>query len=177
VAIAESRCLALVMLRSAEADPHVTKRALRTARQAGRFRPRCAAFLGPKASARRAPGTSLQELVEPGKPPGRSRAAHPTPHRSFWRLQRRPLPDAAVNAASMRQLTSGLCSADESVATHRRFQRCIARVSHGLGSPSRSSCIRFCLEPLRTGVLCVPGSRFPVGEPTGPRLRPLHDCE
>jgi hypothetical protein len=31
------------------------------------------------------------------------------------------------------------CSADESVVTHRRCQQRVARVSHGLGSPSRSS--------------------------------------
>ena len=57
---AKSRCAALVMLRSAEADPHVTNRALRAGRQADLLRLRHAPSRGPKARFRRLPMTTLQ---------------------------------------------------------------------------------------------------------------------
>jgi hypothetical protein len=148
--VAESRGSALVMLRSAEADPHVTKRA--SSRPASRSAPPP----GPRASPPPEGGglscgrASLQSgrgHAEPRRP--RPLGSTPPPHQSIWRLRRFPLPGFAVNAAPMEQSTSGLYSADESVETHRRFQRCVTRVSHGLGSPSRSCCFR--LRPFRSG--------------------------
>jgi len=59
-----------------------------------------------------------------------------------WPRRRMPLPESAFGAAPAEQPTTGLCSVDESVATHRRCQRRVARSSHGLCSPSRSSVIR-----------------------------------
>jgi hypothetical protein len=61
-AVSKSRCAALVMLRSAEADPHVTNRALRAGRRADLLRPRLAPSRGPKAMVRRSPGTTLQSV-------------------------------------------------------------------------------------------------------------------
>lgn len=55
-----------------------------------------------------------------------------------WRLGWMPFPPSAFGAAPAEQPTSGRCSVDESVATHRRCQRRVARSSHGLCSPSRS---------------------------------------
>jgi hypothetical protein len=54
-----------------------------------------------------------------------------------WHLPPRPLPDAPFSAAPADASIPGLFSTDESVATSRRFQRTIARSSHGLCSPSR----------------------------------------
>jgi hypothetical protein len=137
--VAESRGSALVMLRSAEADPHVTKRA--SSRPASRTTPPPVPLVAPppEGVGLSCGGTSLQSgrgHAEPRRP--KPRGSTSPPHRCIWHLRRRPLPGFAVNAAPVEQLTSGLYSADESVETHRRFQRCVTRVSHGLGSPSRS---------------------------------------
>lgn len=51
------------------------------------------------------------------------------PYRSF--------PNGPFSAAPVHRPTSGPCSTDESVATRHRFQRPIARASHGLRSPPR----------------------------------------
>jgi hypothetical protein len=55
-----------------------------------------------------------------------------------------PFPGSRVRHPPGERPTSRPCSTDESVATSRRFQRCVARVSHGLVSPSRSSLFRRC---------------------------------
>jgi len=57
---------------------------------------------------------------------------------SGWHLPRRPLPNAAVNAAPEDALVSRRFSTDESVANRYRFQHRLARSSHGLRSPPRS---------------------------------------
>jgi hypothetical protein len=70
-ASSKSRCAALVMLRSAEADPHVTNRALRAGRQADLLRLRRASSRDPKVLVRRVAGTTLQSvarLFEPRRP-------------------------------------------------------------------------------------------------------------
>jgi hypothetical protein len=72
---------------------------------------------------------------------------YPPTRRSSWRLPRCPLPGSAVSCPPGERPTSRPCSADESVATSRRCRRGIARVSHGLVSPSRSS--RFRCRPPR----------------------------
>jgi len=64
----ESRCAALVMLRSAEADPHVTNRALRAGRRTDLLRPRRASPRDPKALVRRASRTTLQSVARPVEP-------------------------------------------------------------------------------------------------------------
>jgi hypothetical protein len=172
----KSRCPALVKLRSAEADPHVTKRA--SGRPANRL------TMLPPHSTPPPEGVGLacpwaRPCSTSGRmaPPAEAGGLVPVPHPSIWSLQHRPLPGATVNSARVEQLTSGLCSADESVAAHRRFQRCAARFSHGLGSPSRSPSLRVRPDWPRTDVLSAPGSRFPAGEPVGPRHRPLHRGE
>jgi hypothetical protein len=108
--------------------------------------------------------------AEPRRP--KPRGSTPPPHRSIWRLRRCPLPGLVVNATPMEQSTSGLYSADESVETHRRFQRCVTRVSHGLGSPSRF----YLLLPPSSVPLRAEARRFPVsrrhaGKPARFRLR------
>jgi hypothetical protein len=175
---AESRGSALVMLRSAEADPHVTKRA--SSRPASRTPPPPVPRVAPppEGVGLSCGGTSLQSgrgHAEPRRPkPGGSTSP---PHPSMWHLRRHPLPGFAVNAALVEQLTSGLYSADESVETHRRFQRCVTRVSHGLGSPSRSCCFR--LRPMlrRAGARCSSESRIGAGKPALLRPRRSHHGE
>jgi hypothetical protein len=166
----KSRCPALVKLRSAEADPHVTKRACESA---GEPTDPALALPTPEGANR---GESIPAArVRCRAALAEARPLTSPPHTSIWSLQRRPLPDATVNTARVEQLTSGLCSADESVATHRRFQRCAARFSHGLGSPSRSPLLRVRPDLLRTEVLSCLGSRFPASKPAGPRHRsPRH---
>lgn len=59
----------------------------------------------------------------------RSRSPRPLPscrwrcRRGSWRLPRHPLPGASASATPPNRSTPGPCSADESVAPHRRFQR------------------------------------------------------
>jgi hypothetical protein len=77
VAEAKSRCAALVMLRSAEADPHVTNRALRAGRRTDLPRPRRASFRGPKALVRRVSRTTLQSVRGLMSRADRSRATRP----------------------------------------------------------------------------------------------------
>jgi len=76
----ESRCAALVMLRSAEADPHVTNRALRAGRQADLLRLRRASSRDPKVLVRRVAGTTLQSVARSGEPrrPRPSNPENPT---------------------------------------------------------------------------------------------------
>jgi hypothetical protein len=158
----KSRCSALVMLRSAEADPHVTKRA--SSHPANR--------LTPPPLARLAATRRSWSVVRRGRPfragsALMSRASRSCvtralpPHQSVWCLRHRPLPDAAVNTALVEQLTSGLFSTDESVETHRRFQRWVTRVSHGLCSPFKVPLSPHLLEPPWTEVLDHLGRRFP----------------
>jgi hypothetical protein len=170
----KSRCPALVKLRSAEADPHVTKRAIESAGE-----PADPAPTAPRAATRRCwPGVSW------GRPcsafrvsPTEAGELVPLPHSSIWSLRHRPLPGATVNPARVEQLTSGLYSADESVAAHRRFQRCAARFSHGLGSPSRSPSLR--VRPVRTKNGCSrrTGKSISHWRASSHRLRPLHHGE
>jgi hypothetical protein len=87
------------------------------------------------------------------------------PHSRDWLLRPHPLPGAAVSAARVEQLASRLSSADESVATRRRFQPRVARVSHGLGSPSRSSVRPHSSRVPPERVRRLLGEAFPAGEP------------
>jgi hypothetical protein len=77
-----------------------------------------------------------------GGPHDRGHTTDPAAAPGWWLLRQRPLPDSVFSAVLVEQLTSRRFSTDESVAIHPRFRRRIARVSHGLGSPSRSSCFR-----------------------------------
>jgi hypothetical protein len=77
VAGSESRCAALVMLRSAEADPHVTNRALRACRRTGLLRLHQASFRGPKALERYMSKATLQSERGLASRDDRSRTTRP----------------------------------------------------------------------------------------------------
>jgi hypothetical protein len=115
-----------LMLRSAEADPHITEK-----------------VQGPGDAVRSNRGRDVRSLPCAGV---------------RGNLPWSPLPGSRVRCPPGERPTSRPCSADESVATSRRFQRCVARVSHGLVSPSRSS--RFRCRPPGLGRR---SARVPVG--------------
>jgi hypothetical protein len=71
-----------------------------------------------------------------------------------------PLPGSRVRRPPGERPSSRPCSTDESVAMSRRFQRCIARVSHGLVSPSRSSLFRCCPAVARCRSTLGPSGRL-----------------
>jgi len=98
----KSRCAALVMLRSAEADPHVTNRALRAGRRADLLRPRRASFRGPKVLVRRESGTTLQSVARPAEP-RRPKPCDPDPATA----PKRVAPSRAPVARHLRQRRSG----------------------------------------------------------------------
>jgi len=148
-----------MMLKAAEAALHVTAclppchrggpyggARYAAGQQAGRHRPHHRRGGRPRtaAEARCAPSSAeagVGDLVEAarqrdvGRASPLDRVAHALG--SLWHLPHRPLPDGAVSAAPEDAPTSGRFSTDESVAIRRRFQRRLARSSHGLCSPSR----------------------------------------
>jgi hypothetical protein len=98
-----------------------------------------------------------------------------------------PFPGSRVRCPPGERPTSRPCSTDESVALQHRFQCCLARVSHGLVSPSRSSLLRRCpSESVRRSFVFPPvvpraeargpswvafRRRSPVGRRVGPLSR------
>jgi hypothetical protein len=75
-------------------------------------------------------------------------------------VPRTPLPGSKGRRPPGERPSSRPCSTDESVAMSRRFQRCIARVSHGLVSPSRSSLFRCCPAVARCRSTLCPSGRL-----------------
>jgi hypothetical protein len=132
-----------VMLRSAEADPHITEHPLgrrpKRPRQRGGNRPEVP---GPKLRCRERAiepptGTGSFPKVAAESPPRTSRrGSRVAPRPKPWTLRARRRPTEAGRGRARQNLakqpTSRRCSADESVASCRRCQRLGARFFHGL---------------------------------------------
>jgi len=136
-----------VMLRSAEADPHITEHARGRGRGSRREGVRIARPRRSR-SAGEAGGQSSHhpELAARGGrdgdtasgPPEGGPGVAPRPRPRTLRAQRRSPPRWGGGGARRnlaKQPTSRLCSADESVASSRRCQRRGARFFHGLRGP------------------------------------------
>jgi hypothetical protein len=134
-----------MMLRSAEADPHVTEHVSRTPAEAGeRARAKSRAPCGDaEASSRDTQSNRPAKEATPVRPSRECFARGPKAsvrwcrnrsHDSLGNLPRRRRSDAGDWARSNLavQPTSRRCSADESVVPHRRCQRRDTRSFHGL---------------------------------------------
>jgi hypothetical protein len=144
-----------MMLRSAEADPHVTEHVSRTPAEAGeRARAKSRAPCGDaEASSRDTQSNRPAKEATPVRPSRECFARGPKAsvrwcrnrsHDSLGNLPRRRRSDAGDWARSNLavQPTSRRCSADESVVPHRRCQRRDTRSFHGLCSSPRSIKLR-----------------------------------
>jgi hypothetical protein len=139
-----------MMLRSAEADPHVTEHVSRSPAEAGeRARAKSRAPCGDaEASSRDTQSNRPAKEATPVRPSRECFARGPKAsvrwcrnrsHDSLGNHPRRRRSDAGDWARSNLavQPTSRRCSADESVVSHRRCQRRDTRSFHGLCSSSR----------------------------------------
>jgi len=124
-----------MMLRSAEADPHVTAprfaRCRSTALIGAKPTPRPVSLAAPSAPPARHPRVTRKSAPWP-KPPGHATGS--TPPASEW------VPGLIECQAE--QPIPGPCSVDESVVPRRRCQRYDTRSFHGLCSPPRSNALR-----------------------------------